>query len=633
VTTIVLLVVAFLLLPLVVFRGGTLRRYLAFDVASYAFGAAAWWLVQPPDEYFALIVFAVAKLAAFCVALAGGREVVWSANRGAVLAAIVFAFVVPTQMRTPTDGDESFYLLMTESIVHDHDLDLSNQYRHQEHSATGRTDLRPQVGDSTGPRGEEYSRLEPFLPALLVPGYMAARLPGALFTIALFGVLLVRSTLRLLEEQGIEDTTVRSLFPLFAFGPPVVFYAARIWPEVPGAWFFVEALRGVRERRPQRWAPALIGLSLLKLRFVLIAIGLVLTALWRYRDRMRLRRVVIAAAVIALPLVIAWVMTGSPLSGHALSELRLLPLRLYAEGFFGLFLDGMSGILFQAPLYMLGVFAIARWRTMPESFRIGCAAALPYIVSLVPRSEWHGGWSPPLRYIVVFMPLLLIGAAALWQQVRAAGYFAPAALWTIGLTIHGLIFPWRLFHIENGENIAGEWLSSHYASDFSRLFPSFIRTNEAATVASIALVIAFALFATRRALFPQAFFPPLVALVLTAAFVIGRSPGRRIEFEDAHVVHSGGDLTPQLYTVARFMYRSGWMVRPGNSLSFLARGGASNLVYACAVPSTITMGGRQYTLAPTGNRFGSVEVQLPRDGRITLTCVSGMIDLDRMDHD
>jgi hypothetical protein len=231
----------------------------------------------------------------------------------------------------------------------------------------------------------------------------------------------------------------------------------------------------------------------------------------------------------------------------------------------------------------------------------------------------------------------LVAASSLHRRLHAAppdrSCDALAALWTTGLTIHGLVFPWRLFHIENGENPAGEWLSSHYASDFSRLFPSFIRTNEAAIVASIALLLALALFATRRELFPQAFFPPLVALLLTAAFVAGRSPGRRIEFEDAHVVHSGGELTPQLYTVARFMYRSGWMVRPGDSLSFLARGGASKLVYACAVPSTITLGGRQYTLAPTGNRFGSAEVDLPRDGRVTLACVSGMIDLDRMDHD
>lgn len=631
--TAALLVAAFFALPLIVFRGRTLRRYLLFEIATYAFGATVWWFVKPVDAYFAVIAFAVVKLAAFSVALAAGRDVVWSPNRAAIIAAIVFAFVVPTQMRTPTDGDESFYLLITESIVHDQDLDLANQYRDLAHSATRRLDLKPQIGDTTGPRGEQYSRLEPFLPILLIPGYLAGGLPGALLTIALFAVLLVRSLLRLMEEQGIEDATARALFPLFAFAPPVIFYAARIWPEVPGAFFFVEALRGVRDRRAQRWVPALVGLSLLKLRFVLIVIGLVLTALWRYRDRIRARRVLIAALVIALPLALFWLISGSPLSGHAVSELFPLPFLRYGMGLFGLLLDGMSGILWQAPLYVLGILALARWRSMPDAFRIGCAAALPYLISLIPRSEWHGGWSPPLRYVVVFMPLLFLGAAALTQRVRCGGYLAVASLWTIGLMIHGLVFPWRLFHIENGETPFGEWLSLHYASDFSRLIPSFVRINEAAIVAGVALVVVFALFAIGRVPFPQSLIPPVVAVALTAAYVAGRMPADRIEFEDAHVVHRGGDLTPELYTVARFLYRSGWMVRPGDSVSFLARGGQSTLVYACAVPSTISMGGRQYTLPPTGNRFGNAPVVLSRDGRVTLTCVSGMIDLDRMDHE
>jgi hypothetical protein len=449
----------------------------------------------------------------------------------------------------------------------------------------------------------------------------------------LFGVLLVRSLLRLLEEQGIDDSTARSLFPLFAFAPPVIFYAARIWPEVPGAFFFVEALRGVRDRRAQRWVPALVGLSLLKLRFVLIAVGLVLTALWRYRDRIRARRVAIGALVIALPLALFWLISGSALSGHAASELFPLPFLRYVTGLFGLLLDGMSGILWQAPLYVLGILALARWRSMPDAFRIGCVAALPYVISLIPRSEWHGGWSPPLRYVVVFMPLLFLGAAALAQRVRCGGYLAVASLWTIGLTIHGLVFPWRLFHIENGETPFGEWLSLHYASDFTRLIPSFVRINEAAIVAGAAFVVVFVLFAIGRVPFPQSLIPPVVAIALTAAYVAGQMPADRIEFEDAHVVHRGGDLTPELYTVARFLYRSGWMVRPGDSVSFLARGGQSTLVYACAVPSTISMGGRQYTLQPTGNRFGNAPVVLRRDGRVTLACVSGMINLDRMDHD
>ena len=67
------------------------------------------------------------------------------------------------------------------------------------------------------------------------------------------------------------------MFPFFAFAPAdPCSYAARIWPEVPAAFFFVEAVRGVRQRSPQRWIPTMFGMTLLKLRFILIAIPLLL---------------------------------------------------------------------------------------------------------------------------------------------------------------------------------------------------------------------------------------------------------------------------------------------------------------------------------------------------------------------
>jgi hypothetical protein len=610
------IVAAFVALPLIVFRGKMLRRYFAFDLATYAYAFVLWRLIKPDEPYLALIAFAVLKLAIFCVALARAEEVKWSANRAALIAAIVFALVIPTQMRTPIDGDEPFYLLITESLVHDHDLDLRNQYADLAHSATRRLDLKPQEGDPPN-----RSRHEPFLPLLLIPGYCLAGLPGALATIALFGVLLVRSTIRMLEDEGIDDATTRALFPFFAFAPPVIYYVARIWPEVPGAFFFVEALRGVRQRRVQRWLPAMAALTLLKLRFGLISIVLLFFAMWRRRPR---RRDLIAIAIIAVPLAIL-----IAFSVHTWRELLPIAPRNYAIGIFGLLADGAAGLLFQAPFYLLGIFAITRWKSAPPVLRIGCAAALPYIISLVPRSEWHGGWSPPLRYVVVFMPLLLFGAATAWR--RAEGFIAVAAIWSIGLTIHGLVFPWKLFHIENGENNVGEWLSSKYFGDFSRLFPSFIRVNHAAIVGSIAIVVAFIVL--RYVSIPPRLVAPCVALLLVLGLNEGRKPARTIEFEDAHVIHNGGELYPEVYTVARFLYRGGWLLHEGDSLSFLARGGRSVLQYACATPVTLDIDGRRVVLPPTGNKFGSAAIDIARTGRSTIRCVSGTIDLDRMSHD
>ncbi|HEX3583811.1 MAG TPA: hypothetical protein VH087_18745 [Thermoanaerobaculia bacterium] len=619
-----------IVLALLVFRGKSLARYLAFTAAMYAL---AWLLysarctvhcAQGFDVPFAIVTLIVLELAAFSVALANAKEVRWSATRAMAVTAIVYAFVVAAQMRQAPDGDEPFYLLITESLVKDHDRDLANQYRDLAHSATRRTDLQPQIGDIHGPHGEQYSRLEPFLPIVMIPGYKLGGLPGALATLALLGVLLVRQTIRLLEDEGIDDATIRALFPFFAFGPPIVFYAARIWPELPGALAFVEAVRGVRQRRIKRAIPAMLLLGLFKVRFVLIDLFLVI----QWPSRKRSTHLVLAALI---PLLLLAIITGSALNGHSLKELHAPSIIQYEVGFFGLFLDGMSGLLFQAPFYLLGVFALLYWREMPASFRIGIIGSLPYIVSLVPRAEWHGGWSPPLRYITVFMPVLFLGAAAMWRRCRPVAFVVPAAIWTIGLTIHGMAFPWRLFHIESGENYAGEWLSKLYHADFSRLFPSFIRINQAALVASIAFVVALLLFRFVRV--PQVLIAPLLAIAMLAGFRYALQPANVIELEDAHVIHNGGELYPPLYTVERFFHRSGWTLRAGESMSFLARAGTSRLEYASGSTARIELDGREYKLPGTRQEHLSETVYLTHTGRVTLRCLDGSVSFDRMRHE
>jgi hypothetical protein len=136
----------------------TLRRWLAIVAgASIAFAILA--AVAHP-----LHVWIEPRLAfvAFGLAVAWSlfliNDVRWTANRAAIVAGIFYIAAAALMMRTPIDGDEPYYLLITESIAHDRDLDLSNQYRDLAHSATGRTDLTPQIGDAGG-----HSRLEPFL--------------------------------------------------------------------------------------------------------------------------------------------------------------------------------------------------------------------------------------------------------------------------------------------------------------------------------------------------------------------------------------------------------------------------------------------------------------------------------------
>jgi hypothetical protein len=625
------------ILPFVFFRGAELIRALRNQFAVYAFATGVWVFARTVgasdfDPYIAIVFIGVVQLALIALQLATTKQLNNPATRFAVAAALVYAIVLPAQLRSVIDGDEPFYLLVTESIVKDHDLDLANQYRDIAHTDTGRPDLVPQLGDPKGPHGEQYSRHEPFLPLLMVPGYALFGLPGALATIALFGVLLVRSLVRWFEDEGISDATIRTLMPLIIFGPPLLFYAVRIWPEVPAAFCFVEALRGVRQRRAQRWIPALLALVMLKLRFVLIGVMLVPFVV---RER---KRALIALSILALPMLVIWIASGSATSVHSWRELMPVAPMPYLHGLFGLILDGAAGIAFQAPLYLLGIFALARWRSMPEGFRLGAIASMLYLVTLLPRAEWHGGWSPPLRYIVVFIPLLALGAAALYEQSQAArAWLAPIAIWTIGLTVHGIAEPWRLFHIASGENAVGEWLSAMYQSDFSRLFPSFIRPNFAAVVGAVGFVVVFVFMifrggtgaspvhrADRRG---RLSLHVSCATALVLFFHFGRLPGDRIEFEDTHVIHHGGELYPTQFQVARFLYRGGWLMKRGDSMSFLAKRGSYILFYTSTGPAVIEIGGKAVHLDTAPMAI----VDIPSTGRVTLTCVDGNINLDRME--
>ncbi|MEA2414030.1 MAG: hypothetical protein QOI58_687 [Thermoanaerobaculia bacterium] len=676
-----LFIVAAIGIPLVALRGRSLRRCFEVQFAALIVfaGLAAFGRVLriEVDPYLTLVAAGVLFLAIPLGFLAFADEIRWSGNRAFVIAAIGYALMIPLQLQTPIDGDEPYYLLMTESLVRDHDLDLTNQYRGIIRFDAGRPDLLPQPGDPRGPHGEQYSRHEPFLPILMMPGYAVGGLPGALAIIALVGALLARSTIRFLEDEGISDATIRVLFPLIAFGPPVVFYSTRIWPEVPAAFCFLEAVRGIRQRRPPRWIAAIFALVLLKIRFGLLAVVLLIRVL---RTK---RQLAIAAAVIAVPLVIAWMISGNAMNTHSFRELLPSGAIFYWLGLFGLILDGAAGIVFQAPLYALAILALPRWRSMPHGFRLGMSASLLYILYLIPRSEWHGGWSPPLRYIVVLMPILALGAATIWERI-GAGTRAVIALWTLMLVIHGAAFPWRLFHLATGENFIGESLSTIWKSDFSRLMPSFIRPNMAALVGSVLLVVAMAVTVIlirrrrgaeggapqdgrrtpqlqpgRAAAFHEASTegvlrpssaapaspsqlrrlrmtvpaPLLFAAILLAAFTYGRQPADRIEFEDAHVTHNGGEIFPAEWTVARFLYQGGWIVRRGDSLSFLAKAGRSTIRYQSQTGATIEVRGQAFVFPPTGSNYGYLPVHLSTTGRTTLRCIDGSANLDWMRHE
>jgi hypothetical protein len=616
------------------------RTWIALDAGSWiaivTTLAGVHFTGRALEPALLLAIVMGVKLAIFAGYLAGRREDDLRHESWLIAGMVLAVYLIAgtSALRVAIDGDEPYYVLIAESMLHDQDLDLRNQYADPSASVVGRRDLVPQPGDPVGPGGEQYSRHEPFLSLLLVPGVALGGLWGAMATIALLSALAIRSLVRMLGEGGVAPVFVARVWPLIAFAPPMLFYAYRIWPEAPGALALTEAVRNAGKRRWGWMLLWLAALSLLKIRFALVALAMIAIVIVSARPS---RRVVIAAAVVAIvPMALAWVMTGNPLNIHDASELALGPWWKYPRGALGLLLDAQTGLLFQAPLWFAGFLGLLLLRReLPEPVRWGIAAAIPYLVILFPRDEWHGGWSPPLRYMTVFMPLFATGAALLAR--RAAGWIVPAGIASLLLVVHGLAWPWRLFHIANGESIAGEWLSARWAVDFSRLLPSFIRPNSAAFVAAGLLVLSIALLLMparlrMKARIPGFAWPLIAAAVVALGINIGMRPGKVVHFEDAHVERVGGELHPHFYQVGRFAFTGGWTLRAGDAVHFRMTPGAALLHAKSDAGARIEAGGVERVIPATGGVFAPHRIAIPRD-RVEIRVLEGELTLDRIEHE
>jgi len=98
-------------------------------------------------------------------------------------------------------------------------------------------------------------------------------------------------------------------------------------------------------------------------------------------------------------------------------------------------------------------------------------------------------------------------------------------------------------------------------------------------------------------------------------------------------VHDGGRLYPDQWAVARFYYRGGWEVAPGDALTFNAARGGYTLHYSAPADATIELAGHAYRLPGTDNQPRTLGVEVPHKGRIVLRCLAGAANLDRMERE
>jgi hypothetical protein len=257
------------------------------------------------------------------------------------------------------------------------------------------------------------------------------------------------------------------------------------------------------------------------------------------------------------------------------------------RGLGGLFFDGAFGLFSCAPIWLVLLPALAVLLRHRHRLLVDTAfVSFLYLFFLAPRPEWYGGWSPPFRYGLAFVPLLgLALTGAMIDRRRPAARVVLSALGgaTLVLTLLWVSAPGWTYNFATGTSRVIDHLETHLGVDVGRVIPSYVRARAAVWWGPLAAVLLGVLWSLpARRLLPRgtaagsaALGAALLLFGASAALVgAARLPTRTIEVEDAIAEKSGGELNPPMWTMNRWRYRGAWLLPEGERIVMpLAAGG------------------------------------------------------------
>jgi hypothetical protein len=418
-------------------------------------------------------------------------------------------------------GDEPHYLIITQSLLADRDLDIANNHAQRDYRSFFSGTLRPDFL-RRGLHDEIYSIHAPGLPALLLPAYAVGGALAAVVIMALLGALAALAMFDAASSAaGPPAATVAWLATAFTI--PFVPHAWLIYPEIAGALIVAWAVRRwwsspTTEARTALYGAALAVLPWLHTKFVIFLALFALVEVVRLWPR--IRRLIAFVTPIAVSGV-AWLysfyrMYGvvDPEAPYGSYTSTFVLARNIPRGALGLLFDQKFGLLVYAPVYVLalaGLWLMLRDRTLRTFALVTLTTALVFFVSSTRLYMWWGGASAPARFLVPIVPLvapaIAIAVARFRSELGRAVVVSAIAL-SLAIAAIGVGSPREAFLYSNPHGVAELARAVQGSAPLEASWPTFTEEDWRAPIALL--------------------MPWLLALTITAAATVGASRARLV---------------------------------------------------------------------------------------------------------
>ncbi len=353
-------------------------------------------------------------------------------------------------------GDEPHYLVITQSLLTDHDLAIENNHARGDYRGYYASSLKPDYR-VTGLNRTIYSIHPIGISVIVAPAFALAGYHGALVFVALLAAAAMA-----LQWQWLRDVTASSAAATVgwlgvATSAPFVLHSFSIYPECAAALAVLVAVGwGWSRSSPASLAiqsAALGALPWLSTKYAPMS-GLLLLLIaartWPTRSTRETRSTrFIRLACLVAPYGLSclgwlswfWWLWGIPSPTAPYGASHQMSLASLKAGFPGLFADQEYGVFATAPVLALSTIGWWRlWKRDAEGRWLVASTALPLVTLAAVTGAfalWWGGSAPPGRELVAVLPLLGVPLAWLWKETaaRAAHRAIIETLTIVGIVI------------------------------------------------------------------------------------------------------------------------------------------------------------------------------------------------------